>query len=230
MRINQFLARASGMSRRQADTVIRQGRVYVNGHIARLGQQVGDTAHVELDGRPVHEEETATLMLNKPAGYIVSRHQQGSTPTIYALLPDHLHHLKPIGRLDKDTRGLLLLTNDGQLIHDVTHPRHTVPKIYYATLTQPLTLADLTRLNEGVYLEDGHSRLETATTDVHDVAQDHTSAIYRITMHEGRNRQIRRTFEALGYEIMDLLRTQLGDYTLSGLEEGTYQEVGPSNT
>lgn len=215
MRLNRFLAQASGISRRQADQCIREGRVRVDGRSAQLGEQITPRMQITLDGQPVSlPNQTTTIMLHKPTGYIASRRQQGSTPTIYSLLPEELHDLKYIGRLDKDSRGLLLLSNDGELIQQYTHPKHEKNKIYHVTLNRPLDLSDLTALNEGVYLDDGLSRLETT------VLHDNT---YEVRIYEGRNRQIRRTFKVLGYEVTDLLRTELGEYSLDDLREGEYR-------
>lgn len=215
MRLNRFLAQASGMSRRQADQCIRDGRVRIDGRPAQLGEQVTLHMQITLDGQPISlPNQTTTIMLHKPTGYITSRRQQGSTPTIYSLLPEELHDLKYIGRLDKDSRGLLLLSNDGELIQQHTHPKHEKSKIYHVTLDRPLDLSDLTALNEGVYLDDGLSRLETTTL------HDNT---YEVRIYEGRNRQIRRTFKVLGYEVADLLRTELGEYSLDNLGEGEYR-------
>src|SRR5688572_10819363 len=123
MRINKFVALASGMSRRAADAAIEQGRVRVDGQHPTLGQDVADGQKITLDGHALHTpSQHQTIMLNKPVGYVVSRDGQGSK-TIYDLIPDHLHELKPIGRLDKNSSGLLLLTNDGMLAHELTHPR-----------------------------------------------------------------------------------------------------------
>lgn len=215
MRLNRFLAQASGMSRRQADQCIRDGRVRVDNRPTQLGEQITPRMQITLDGQPVSlPNQTTTIMLHKPAGYITSRRQQGSAPTIYSLLPEKWHNLKYIGRLDKDSRGLLLLSNNGELIQQYTHPRHEKSKIYHVTLNRPLDLSDLTALNEGIYLDDGLSRLETTTL------HDNT---YEVRIYEGRNRQIRRTFKVLGYEVTDLLRTEFGEYSLDDLGEGEYR-------
>lgn len=225
MRINQYIARETGMSRRQVDTAIRKRRVTVNDETAELGMQIESGDTVRVDGTEVYPQTVYTIMLNKPTGYIVSRARQGNNPTIYTLLPETLYHMKPIGRLDKDSRGLLLLSNDGDLIQTLTHPKHQKTKVYYVTLDQSLSNSDRNAIREGVELDDGVSRIEI--TEVNDDSaeaynlQPHT---YRAIMREGRNRQIRRTFAALGYEVTDLLRLQLGDYTLGNLTEGEYRE------
>src|SRR5436190_1625361 len=133
MRINQFIARATGMSRRAADKVIQQGRVTVNNTPVSSGQNVAETDQVHLDGKPLKIKATTTIVLNKPVGYVCSRDGQGS-PTVYDLLPQTLHHLKPVGRLDKDSSGLLLMTNDGNLANELTHPRNQKQKVYQITI------------------------------------------------------------------------------------------------
>lgn len=226
MRLNQYIAHATGVSRREADEYIKNGKISVNGQPAQIGQRVGDSDTVQLNGETIRIAPVTTILLNKPAGYVVSRKPQGSTPTVYSLIPEDLHHLKPVGRLDKDSRGLLLLTNDGALAHELTHPKHRKTKTYYVTLDAPLSESDRAAINAGVELEDGISRLEIAyaekgSAETHNLSPN----TYRVTMQEGRKRQIRRTLAALGYGVINLFRTELGDYSLSGLPEGGYREV-----
>lgn len=205
MRINKFIAAATGLSRRAADQAIAEGRVLVNGAAAQAGQGVADTDQVFLDGKKLTLQASQTILLYKPVGYVVSRDGQGSK-TIYDLLPPEMHHLKPVGRLDKDSSGLLLLTSDGQLAQQLTHPKYQKTKVYEIVLDKSLRPADEQQITQGVELEDGSSRLElTRLTD------DRT---WRVRMHEGRNRQIRRTFAALGYEVTRLHRISFGGYHL----------------
>lgn len=217
MRINKFVAGASGLSRRAADDAIAKRRVTVDGKLAVMGQEVTADQQVLLDGSPIHlPTQTQTILLNKPIGYVVSRDGQGSK-TVYDLLPAELHNLKPIGRLDKDSSGLLLLTNDGELANTLTHPRFAKIKIYEITLDKPLAPLHRQMMSDhGIQLDDGLSRLQLDR-----LAEDEKS--WRVTMREGRNRQIRRTFEALGYRVTRLHRTQFGTYMLGDLNEGIYQ-------
>ncbi len=219
MRINKYIAAANGMSRRSADQAVAQGRVLVNGKPAQPGQDVTDRDQVTLDGQPLGAGQPAqTILLHKPAGYVVSRDGQGSK-TIYDLLPPELHHLKPVGRLDKESSGLLLLTNDGQLAYELTHPSFQKTKVYETTLDAPLAplhqqmIADM-----GVQLEDGRSQLSLEKLD-------ETGMNWRVRMHEGRNRQIRRTFAALGYRVTRLHRTEFGAYSLKDLPAGRYRSA-----
>ena len=209
MRINKFVAQASGLSRRAADAAIQQGRVSVNGHPASLGQEITNDQKISLDGRELQLRAAhRTIMLNKPVGYVVSRDGQGSK-TIYELLPAELHTLKPVGRLDKHSSGLLLLTNDGILAHELTHPRFAKQKMYEVSLNKPLIPADWQKITkDGVPLEDGPSKFDLHRREKNDGMQ------WLVTMHEGRNRQIRRTFAALGYTVTKLHRTYFGTYQL----------------
>ena len=212
MRINKYVAAATGLSRRAADTAIAAGKVYVNGIVATAGQDVTSNDTVTLNSQSVHAPTThQTIMLNKPVGYVVSRDGQGSK-TIYDLLPPELHNLKPVGRLDKYSSGLLLMTTDGQLAQQLTHPSYQKEKIYEVTLDKPLASEDSTRIEQGVMLEDGISKLRITPQ---------SGASYTIRMHEGRNRQIRRTFAALGYTVTQLHRTHFSDYILMG-QPGSY--------
>jgi 23S rRNA pseudouridine2605 synthase len=221
MRINKLLALATDLSRRAADTAVANGRVQINGQPAAVGSTVADGDQITLDGQLIQAlPETQTIMLNKPAGYVCSRQGQGSK-TIYDLLPVKLHHLKPVGRLDKDSSGLLLLTNDGELAHQLTHPSFQKEKIYEVTLDMELMPRDFEHITKrGVQLDDGPSKLGL------DYINDDNFK-WKVTMHEGRNRQIRRTFEKLGYTVIDLHRTQFGEYKLGGLSSGTVMSVRP---
>lgn len=219
MRINKFVALASGLSRRAADTAIAEGRVFVDGKLAQTGQDI-DSHQVTLDGKKLLlRAKSQTIILNKPVGYVVSRNGQGSR-TIYDLLPPTLHHLKPIGRLDKDSSGLLLLTDNGALANELTHPRFAKQKIYELRLNKPLTPLHRQMISEqGIQLDDGPSKFTIERMN------DRDDVNWKITMHEGRNRQIRRTFTALSYEVIKLHRTQFGTHFLDGLKTGNWQNI-----
>ena len=219
MRINKFIAQAPGLSRRAADTAIGEGRVLVNGQKPSAGQDVSTNDAVLMDGKRITAPNQAqTIILNKPVGYVVSRDGQGSQ-TIYDLLPPELHQLKPVGRLDKDSSGLLLLTNDGQLAQELTHPRYQKTKIYEIRLDKPLQPLHRQMISDhGIQLDDGASKLML------DRLEDDNDNRWVVTMSEGRNRQIRRTFAALGYTVTELHRTHFGTYHLKQLKPGEYQE------
>jgi 23S rRNA pseudouridine2605 synthase len=204
------------LSRRAADDAISQGRVTVNGQLPTAGQDIAEHDNVQLDNRRIQDSsnQPITIILHKPAGYVVSRNGQGSK-TVYDLLPQRLHHLKPIGRLDKDSSGILLLTTDGQLAEQLTHPKYQKQKRYEIQLDKPLAGNDQTVITgPGVELEDGPSILG--------LTEQGNRRFWLVTMREGRNRQIRRTFDTLGYEVVRLHRVSFGDYRLSGLESGLF--------
>ena len=228
MRLNKYIAQSTGMSRRAADSAIADGRVTVNGSAPTAGQQVLPTASVTLDGRAITPSvNTHTILLNKPIGYICSRNGQGSR-TIYELLPPDLRALKPVGRLDKDSSGLLLLTNDGDLAHRLTHPSFQKIKRYDITLDKPLAPLHRQMISDhGIELADGNSRLIIERPDFiprHITVKD-PEHFWHVSMREGRNRQIRRTFEALGYTVQRLHRTHFGTYELKHTQTGKYREV-----
>jgi 23S rRNA pseudouridine2605 synthase len=218
MRINKFVANSSDLSRRAADTAIADGRVLVNGHPPQAGQDITGHDKVTLDGRAITPTvKSITIMLNKPVGYVVSRDGQGSR-TIYDLLPAEYHRLNPVGRLDKDSSGLLLLTNDGQLAQELTHPSYHKIKVYKITLDHPLEPLHRQMITDiGVQLDDGPSKLQLQRL------QEGNDTAWQVTMHEGRNRQIRRTFAALGYTVQTLHRTVFGPYQLGNLASAHWQ-------
>lgn len=216
MRINRYVASATDLSRRAADAAITAGRVSINDSAANTGGQVSEGDIVKLDGKVLAQRAShTTIMLNKPVGYVCSRNGQGSK-TIYELLPSEYQHLQPVGRLDKDSSGLLVLTDDGELANELTHPRYHKTKVYKVTLDKPLEPLHQQMISDkGILLEDGLSRFEIQREPNHLV----------ITMHEGRNRQIRRTFESLGNKVKTLHRTQFGEYNIGALKIGTLQRV-----
>src|SRR6266568_7201909 len=219
MRINQLVAASSELSRRAADAAIIAGRVFVNDVRAQPGQEVAPTDSVTLDGRSLTPAHKQLIMLNKPAGYVTSRNGQGAK-TIYDLLPSELRQLKPVGRLDKDSSGLLLVTNDGELAHQLTHPSFQKTKCYKIELGQPLAPQHREQITrQGVMLDDGPSQFELRWLDRND------RRTWLVTMYEGRNRQIRRTFAALGYQIRHLSRVQFGEYSLGDLASGEYKTI-----
>ena len=221
MRINKYVALATGMSRRAADAAIAQSRVLVNGQIPAVGYNVRQDDTVTLDGGTITPAvKVVTLILNKPVGYVVSRNGQGS-PTIYDLLPSEYHLLKPVGRLDKDSSGLLLLTNDGNLANELTHPKYQKDKVYEVSFDKPLTSEDQKKIEQGIAIDDYVSRLRLSKNENCELKIENCSWI--VTMSMGRNRQIRRTFAALGYKVTELHRTHFGSYQLGNLEAGEFE-------
>ncbi len=220
MRLNKYIATNFGVSRREADLLIQQGKVMINGAKAEIGQRVEDGDKVTISGKMVAEQKMVYLALNKPVGYVCSRKRQGDTPTIFELLPEKYQSLKNVGRLDRDSSGLILLTNDGDFAFQMTHPKFVKTKIYEVKIDRELEPLHQQMIADfGVQLPDGRSQLGLARIS------DDNRLEWQVTMSEGRNRQIRRTFEALGYKVVALHRIKFGDYELADLLEGKFTEV-----
>ena len=222
MRLNKFIAHATGMARREADEAILNGRISINGKVANIGQDVdGQSDIIKLDDKQITLPATTTvIMLNKPIGYVCSRNAQAKdAKTVYELLPSDLRQLKTIGRLDKDSSGLILLTDDGDMAHKLTHPSFTKTKEYVIELDRPLAPLHQQMIADfGINLTDGPSKLLLERLN-----DERTK--FRVIMHEGRNRQIRRTFAALGYQVVSLHRISFGSYQLGDLPSGKYKRV-----
>lgn len=219
VRLNKHLAHSTGVSRREADELISAGKVSINQKIAKLGVIIDKSRDTILvNNKPLTKKPNSYtyLLINKPVGYVCSRKQQGDSPTIYNLLPREYHHLKVAGRLDKDSCGLLLLTDDGDTIFNLTHPKFTKIKKYHVKLNKPLKAVDRKMIQDGIELEDGLSRLQIVKL------RTNGPNMYKIIMSEGRNRQIRRTFKALSYTVTHLERQSFGDYDLSELKNKKY--------
>lgn len=222
LRLNKFLAQAIGISRREADDLIVSGIVSVDGKPAVLGQRIDKSSKVCYNGKIIPFErggEFLYVALNKPAGYVCSRRKQGDAPTIYELLPARYQMLKTVGRLDKDSSGLILLTNDGDFAFQMTHPKFVKTKVYEVELDRALEPLHQQMISDfGVEIGDGVSKLGLLKLN-----DERTK--FEVTMSEGRNRQIRRTFQALGYSVKNLHRKTFGKFQLSGLGSGEYTEI-----
>lgn len=220
VRLNKLLAERLGLSRREADDAIAAGKVTIGEKTAVLGQRIDKNDKVCYNGKIVPFLTAYTyLALNKPVGYVCSRKRQGETPTIYEILPEKYRQLKTVGRLDKDSSGLILLTNDGDFAFQMTHPQFVKVKVYDVKLDKPLEPLHQQEIADfGIEIGDGVSKLGLERLD------DSRKA-WRVTMHEGRNRQIRRTFAALGYEVVELHRLSFGKYQLTGLKPGDFVEI-----
>ena len=221
LRLNKHLALSLGVSRREADNLITQQKVTINGQVATLGARFTEKDKIAVGGKELNSTTTYQyLALNKPIGYVCSRRQQGDTPTIYELLPQQYHQLKTVGRLDRDSSGLILLTNDGDFTYQMTHPSFYKTKIYNVRLDRNLEPLHQQMISDyGVTLEDGPSKLQLERMN----ETDRKSWI--VTMHEGRNRQIRRTFNALGYNVLKLHRTNFGNYALGDIKSGEFKII-----
>lgn len=217
-RLQKVLARAGFGSRRTCEELIASGRVRINGDVAELGRRVDvDADEVRVDGalvgvRPGHVH----LLLNKPTGVVTTADDPQGRPTVVSLVPDD-PRVFPVGRLDMDTEGLLLLTNDGDLAHRLTHPSFGIEKEYIAHVEGEPTRGAVRRLREGIELEDGM----TAPAGANLLAP----SIIRITIHEGRNRQVRRMCEAIGHPVKRLIRTRIGPLSDRSLKPGSWREL-----
>ncbi len=224
MRLGKFLATAGVASRRASEGLIVAERVRVNGElITDPARDVQDTDHVEVDGQPVTATaQRVVYMINKPAGVVSTAHDPQRRPTVVSLINTQLR-LYPVGRLDIDTTGLLLLTNDGELAHRLTHPSFEVPRVYQATLAgPPISDRAIRALRDGVVLEDGR----TAPARVRRVG-DRAENRIELTIHEGRNRQVKRMCEAVGHRVRRLSRIALGPLALDGLSVGAVRRLTP---
>ncbi len=226
MRLQAFLARSGAApSRRKAEALISAGRVSVNGRTATLGESVEPAAdRVLLDGEPVELPTAhAYLALNKPAGYLTAMSDDRGRKTVADLMPQHAPGLVPVGRLDADTTGLLILTNDGKLANRIAHPSAEIEKEYQLTLKNPVPKEALEALAQGPELEDG----KMLPPKLSNLREDGEKTALNLTIHEGRNRIIRRTCAAVGLELLSLKRVRVGPVKLGGLREGEYRPVTP---
>jgi 23S rRNA pseudouridine2605 synthase len=219
MRLNAWLARAGIASRRKADELIKAGRVTVNGQPGQLNTVVQPTDEVSLDGQPLAKQTLSYVLLHKPAGVVTTASDPQGRKTVVDLV-DHPNRVVPVGRLDADTTGVLLLTNDGDLAQHLAHPKYEVRKVYVAEVWGQPTDGTLRKLAEGVRLDDG----KTAPAKVRRLDDGRVE----LTIHEGRNRQVKRMLEAVGHRVKSLHRSAYGALTLEGLEPGAWRELEPS--
>lgn len=228
VRLNKFLAERIGVSRREADDIIKSGQVTIDGQTATTGVKVDKSKKVCYNGKIIpFQTQYLYLAMNKPVGYVCSRRAQGESPTIYELLPKEYQKLKTVGRLDKDSSGLILLTNDGDFAFQMTHPKFKKEKIYEVELDRPLEPLHQQMISDyGIMLDDGPSKfLVVKNVPEKPIADVAVSKNYIVTLSEGRNRQIRRTFAALGYRVIKLHRVSFGVYHLNNLASGKYQII-----
>lgn len=219
VRLNKYLADCGVGSRRECDRLIEQGVVKVNGKVATLGATVSDNDHVTVNDKRVSEKQKSYyILLHKPKGYVTTVKDDLGRKTVMDLVNVKVR-LYPVGRLDYDTEGLLILTNDGDLANRLTHPRHEVNKTYICRISGVLTEKERAQLENGV-LVDG---VKTAHARVRILKQDQHHTRCEVVIHEGRNRQVKKMFEAVGKEVEFLKRVAVGDLRLGGLKRGDYR-------
>ncbi len=219
MRLNAYLARAGIASRRGADELIKAGRVTVNGEPGQLNTFIESRDRVEVDGEPVERQALAYVLLHKPAGVVTTARDPQGRPTVVDLV-QHPARVVPVGRLDADTTGVLLLTNDGPLAHRLAHPRYGVEKVYEAQVEGEPSDETLSQLAEGIELEDGRTAPARAR-------RLHRSRI-ELVLHEGRTHQVKRMLEAVGHPVVWLRRTRYAGLGVAGLEPGEWRELTPA--
>lgn len=223
MRINKYLADKGIASRRHADEIISAGRVKINGQTATLGTNVEENDCVEVDGVVLTREEKVEkyYIMNKPKGVVCTVADDRGRKTVMDYLPKDLGRLFPVGRLDYDTEGLLLVTNDGDLAFRLTHPMNEVPKTYMAKIEGTMTEKDLNPIRSGVELDGVLTK--KCKAHIVETHKDYTKV--HITITEGKNRQVRRMFEAIGKTVILLKRVQIGNLKLKGLDRGEVREL-----
>ncbi len=223
IRLQKYLADAGVSSRRKCEELISQGRVEVNGRIVNEpGSKVDGSEEIKVDGRTIEPEtKKVYILLNKPVGYISSAKDQFSRKTVVDLTDTVKERIYPVGRLDYDTSGLIILTNDGGFANILMHPRHEVRKKYRAVISGMLSDEDIKKLEQG--LDIGGYTTVPAKVTVRRAAADRS--IVDIEIHEGKNRQVRRMFEAVGHPVRQLKRTAIGDLAVGGLEEGQWRHL-----
>lgn len=216
-RLNKFLAHAGVGSRRHCDDLILHGRISVDGHVVReLGVKIEPTQQVAVDGNPLHTEQLVYWLVHKPRGYLCTNNDPAGRPRAIDLVPHVSQRVYTVGRLDEDSEGLLLLTNDGDLAHRLMHPRFGVHKTYLVQVAGRPSAEDLQQLLKGVYLSDGHVRARR----VKKLKNQGESTWLEIVLSEGKNREVRRMLARLGHKVLRLRRTAIGPVRLDRLPAG----------
>ena len=224
VRLNKFIAQSGLCSRRKADELIESGVVKVNGKtVNEMGFLVSKKDAVTVNNAPVKKSELTYIKYYKPAGYITTCDDEKGRKTIYDLLPEEIKELKPVGRLDKYSTGLLIMTNDGDLINKLTHPSVKIPKIYRVVAEGKLNLNDLETLAKGIEIEKG----KIAYADAMIVEYDGKTTVLQITLYQGLNRQIRKMLDFIGHPVISLKRVSHGTINIQGLKKGQFKYIKP---
>lgn len=222
MRINKYLADSGVASRRASDKLIEEGRVKVNGKVCKLGDEVELDDVITVDGKEISlKTKWEYYIMNKPKGYVTTVKDDKGRKTVMDLLPQSAGRVYPVGRLDYDTEGLLILTSDGELANRLTHPRNEIPKTYLVRIEGKINENALSKLRGGVYL-DG---IKTKKANVKVIEENQNFTKLHVTITEGKNRQVRRMFESVGINVDFLKRIKIGDLTLRGLDRGDVRKL-----
>lgn len=227
-RLNKYIASTGLTSRRKADELISEGKVTVNGKVvSELGFYVREKDKVAVEGKILQPQKLEYYRFYKPAGYITTQEDEKGRKTIYDVIPPELKHLKPVGRLDKDSTGLLILTNDGELINQMTHPSVKVPKVYMVTINGRFTEANAKEMFDGIEIVTDSNEKKIAYAETMPVEVTNKKSVVQVVLYQGINRQIRKMFAKLGYEVEVLKRIQHAIITLEGLKKGQVKPLKP---
>ena len=227
-RLNKYIASTGITSRRKADELILSGRVKVNDKVINeLGFYVREKDRVYVDNKIVKPQKLEYYKFYKPAGYITTTEDEKGRKTIYDIIPPELRHLKPVGRLDKESTGLIILTNDGDFINEMTHPSIKVPKVYLVTINGKFTLEDAEKMLNGIEIETDSGEKKTAYAETLPIDITSKSSQIQVVLYQGINRQIRKMFAKLGYEVEHLKRIQHATLTIEGLKKGQVKAIKP---
>lgn len=225
MRINKYLAQCGVASRRDCDKLVADGRVTVNGRPADVGADVEEGDVIKVDGKVVTVKKNEYYILHKPKGYLCTVSDDKGRKTVMDILGSGVGRVYPVGRLDYDSEGLLILTTDGELAQHLTHPSNEVPKTYVVKVEGRLTEADLNPIRSGIEIEGGYV---TKKCRAHIIETNRDFTRVEITLREGKNREIRKMFAAIGKEVTLLKRTKVGELSLRGLDRGAFRKLSPA--
>ena len=224
VRLNKFIASSGLCSRRKADELIESGAVKVNGRtIVELGYIVTNKDKVLVNGQPLKKANLVYVKYYKPAGYITTMSDEKGRKTIYDILPAELKELKPVGRLDKDSTGLLILTNDGDFINKMTHPSIKIPKIYRVCAQGRMNTQHLIQMAKGIEIEQG----KIAYADSSIIEYDGKNTVLQVILYQGMNRQIRKMLDSLGFPVISLKRISHGTINIQGMKKGQFKYIKP---
>lgn len=224
MRINKYIAQSGFCSRRKADEYIISGSVKVNGEVVTmLGFEIRKKDKVTINDKLIHADKLEYYKFYKPTGYITTKSDEKNRKTIYDIIPKEYHHLNPTGRLDKDSSGLIIMTNDGNLIYELTHPSVKVAKTYIVKVDGKLKDDELQKLSDGIEIEKG----KIAYCDWAILEENKNETLFEIILYQGLNRQIRKMFEFLGYNVVSLKRIRHANIELTGLKKGQIKQIKP---